>query len=793
MLNIREFVALAQRRPEVASSSFAEWLSDTFAIYNTEQVPQVASNAVLLKFNNGQLQSQDGQWRIPVSRPGWFDIGDVGPGGLPTKLSSTNLLGHWKFWSPESSDFISGAMRSLVTSSGTCSLDLGVPVFAQHPKLMIRECYSWVGVPSPSAILPIWERYENLNHARDDAALQELLISFDDSGLLPSQGCDMLEREKFTEMLTDLRGKRALVTSTSNLPKLITEDDLLAIFQTDDRPDATYVLGHPRPDADSACSALFEAVRRKVLYPERPVHTWCEYVPPEVKYILGPQFSSLLSRVAKPRNYHNIVLVDCHKTEACFRMGVRSIIDHHIIRKKFAPYVSISHEVSWSSTIQVYVKILGSGLDLAPSLAKILLEATRLEAEPGLMKYMSNLDRLAVKRLESIASTAATYSDLMHVMTEASCPQELFYKDYKETNFGFAVIKSRQALGSQIHALATTNNTNHHLPLTIVKEVLYRDGFVAVKSETILIVSNPEYHDKGFTRSVLDVVALACRQFHGTEAVSLFDKGVLVAEAKYQTPRLLLMPLIEDIVTEHLRFAYSPALDKFMSIGFYSGQAKTYSIPGEDQIVFAGLSYTNVAQFLSDSVRMSILTLPEYWKVYQDFEARGLTYAITSLQCPRFVEVLDTLILDSHRLVHGAISSNKDNKKEIQLAHPIQSARPALIRAEDGDLVTGLPRKLYSADTYGDSSLWRYWTPDTPPSPSDHNLGVQESPTVATRGHIFVMNQTCLDLKVHVNESTQFLTFRPIYDDIAEIRYVVEPAESWIRLKMLPRLFSLTG
>ena len=30
MLNIRDFRGLAQRRPEVASSMFAEWLSDTF-------------------------------------------------------------------------------------------------------------------------------------------------------------------------------------------------------------------------------------------------------------------------------------------------------------------------------------------------------------------------------------------------------------------------------------------------------------------------------------------------------------------------------------------------------------------------------------------------------------------------------------------------------------------------------------------------------------------------------------------------------------------------------------------
>ena len=209
-----------------------------------------------------------------------------------------------------------------MTSSGTCSLDLGVSVFAQHLKLMIRECYPRVEAPSPWAILPIWEQYEKLTHARDDAGLKKFLNSFDDSGLLPNHGCDLLELDKISEMLADRRGKRALVTGSNTSPKLVTENDLLTIFQADDRQDATYVLGHLRPDADSVCSAIFEAVRRKVLHPDKPVHAWCEYVPPEVKHILGPQLSSLLSRAMKPQQYHNIVLVDCHETEAQFQMGV---------------------------------------------------------------------------------------------------------------------------------------------------------------------------------------------------------------------------------------------------------------------------------------------------------------------------------------------------------------------------------------------------------------------------------------------------------------------------------------
>lgn len=97
------------------------------------------------------------------------------------------------------------------------------------------------------------------------------------------------------------------------------------------------------------------------------------------------------------------MLVDTHTIDPPYSNLVRSIIDHHIINEQFPYYVALSQEVSWSSTIQVYIKILGPGMDLNAKAARILAEATKLEAEPKLMHRMSELDRLALKRLESIA------------------------------------------------------------------------------------------------------------------------------------------------------------------------------------------------------------------------------------------------------------------------------------------------------------------------------------------------------------------------------------------------------
>lgn len=113
-------------------------------------------------------------------------------------------------------------------------------------------------------------------------------------------------------------------------------------------------------------------------------------------------------------------------------MSVRAIVDHHIIKKKFPYYVASSHEVSWSSTIQVYVKIIGSGFDLRPGMARVLLEATRLEAEPGLLEHVSEIDKTAIQRLESIAENAKDYPFLMSTTIDHAKARELlFYRDYR--------------------------------------------------------------------------------------------------------------------------------------------------------------------------------------------------------------------------------------------------------------------------------------------------------------------------------------------------------------------------
>lgn len=70
--------------------------------------------------------------------------------------------------------------------------------------------------------------------------------------------------------------------------------------------------------------------------------------------------------------------MDTHTIDRAYSNLVRSIIEHHIIKEQFPYYVALSQEVAWSSTIHVYIEILGSGMDLDAKAARILAEATKL-------------------------------------------------------------------------------------------------------------------------------------------------------------------------------------------------------------------------------------------------------------------------------------------------------------------------------------------------------------------------------------------------------------------------------
>ena len=755
VLSVSEFMSLVKREPRVASSEFAEWLTDRYTLSKSGKM----------------LDAQGKVVRAPTARPGWFDLEDCDERGLPTKLSYMNVPSMWKFWTPGSSEWEAGAMRSFVTSSGTCSLDLGIPTFAQHPMIMIRECYRTKVERTTSPLEALYNDYQLLTLSKNDQKIEAFFESLDLPEMDTTNPMDEFVKDKEKEMAVDLLGKKRLLSGQFRNLLIIDRAAIIRTLATPAQEDTTYVIGHRRPDADAIVSAVFEATRRSLLSPDRTYLPQSEYLPQEVRHVLGNEISSLLrlSELSEVGPQNNLVLVDTHEIDKEITHLVRSIIDHHIVTTTFPYYVALSQEVSWSSTLQVYIKILGSGMDLDRGAAKILTEATKLEAEPTLWKHMSALDRKCMQRLESIAGPTASYVDLMKIMTEdAADDEETFYRDYKEASYGFAVVKSTKS--RNLDQLARKNNSERGFPLTVVKQIIYESNFTNVSEESIAFIFSDLTYDKGFRAAVVDIVAEACQALHGKDHVTRTANLVTVKMAQMQTPRLLLMPLIEEVVKEHLGFAYSQAINRYISRGFYSGSTLKYGSAGQ-KAKSTQLSFRKAKKILAESTNTSLMTLPQYWQVYEEFNGQNMTHMVQSLRDEVNVELLDTVIYDKHLVKNG-----RSEALDVSIAE----ATPALIRPQEGDQVTGIPTKTHDPNNYGDDSLWRYWSPDC-------------EENVATRGHIFVMDQTSIDLKIRPIEKTANLTFRPIYQDIPPIKYCLEPdAENkWVKLSIMPRMYSI--
>ncbi|KAK5119408.1 hypothetical protein LTR85_007508 [Meristemomyces frigidus] len=439
---------------------------------------------------------------------------------------------------------------------------------------------------------------------KDDVELKKLLLGLRNEELVADSDVDSLIVEKMDEVVADLRGKTRLLRGNFEDLLIMDYDRLISALPTCEDAVETVVHGHAHPDADAVCAA------------------WAESIPPEVAHILGRQLCDLLSHTP-PNADHALVLVDCQQ-QACAN-PVKAVIDHHPRGTTYPYYVAQSYETSWSSILQVYIKLLGSGFDLDPVTAKMLAETTILEAEPELMHVMGKIDRLALERLRRISAPMTSYPDLMAMMTESTDRSHQFSSDYKEDDFGFAVVQCRRSQPACFEDLAQANNVLRELPMTIVKQEL--------------------------------------------------------ADRKH---------------------------------------------------------------------------------------------VISSLTDKTYVELLDTYIANGDcaqsTLVNGGQASIKVN---------ISPAKPAQIHPQDCDQSTGLPQRLVSPDAYEDRTLWRYWSPD-----SERN--------VATRGHIFVLDRPCIDLKISPEEATRRLTFRPIYKDIPNISYDTMPdKQQWVQLVVRPRLFSI--
>jgi hypothetical protein len=92
-----------------------------------------------------------------------------------------------------------GAMRSFVTLSGTCSLDLGIQAKARHPMAMIRECYPTLKPEESSPIESIWNDYLSVTKRRNDDEIKKFILS---------QMVESLETNNRTNKLLNERSRK---------------------------------------------------------------------------------------------------------------------------------------------------------------------------------------------------------------------------------------------------------------------------------------------------------------------------------------------------------------------------------------------------------------------------------------------------------------------------------------------------------------------------------------------------------------------------------------------------------
>ena len=139
----------------LTSKEFAEWLDVHFIEEDGKYC--MVEHPAIVKNEDGSVTYM---WKkvdisIPTGRPGWFAPKDniASITGIPKTVEMTFQAKRttWKYW-----DFFTsyiktglGAIRGYVISSGTPSLDLGIPPGARQPVLMLREVYHKSKLPQP--------------------------------------------------------------------------------------------------------------------------------------------------------------------------------------------------------------------------------------------------------------------------------------------------------------------------------------------------------------------------------------------------------------------------------------------------------------------------------------------------------------------------------------------------------------------------------------------------------------------------------------------------------------------
>lgn len=832
MLSPREYWTLYQelaangdreRLSMLASDAATEWLD---AVFIRDEVGQ------LKMIEHPQVQSGTGDQfsgkvidpQQPEGKPGWFrPLKNTHPDtGMPLEVSlkrepdqHAGANSQWKYWATPESECPLAAIRGYVTSSGTPSLDLGIPASAVAPVLTIRECRAQPLEPAIDRKLldsfaPLQSAYLGTRALRPGAkapALHEkfyarlpdvcAFMEVFGEALRTQRGSKMREiRETLADMSGTLRleaerrgdsrgGDALLAASRSIYPLQDSQLDIAAFrkFVNDSRTrlfsaahssePVTFVMGHKNPDTDTAISALIEAWRSALADPLTtyiPVMQTAR-IPDEIAALLGPETcvsyvlsSEPLYQELKRSGRSRWILVDQNVSEEQrFAVG---IIDHHILSANAESQdVAKTWEMMGSCSAQVAQKLFGIGVTPNEEVARLLYGATLMDTENRNEFKMTYRDQLIMDRLKELSgvqSDDALFHGLMGALLGSKDSALLFERDYKQDwgTFGFAVAKvkgcfaadgscTQQQLLEELLSAAEANNKAKNFPLTMLKLVNYEQDNESVERERMYLVFNdyalPEFKEAMFSA----IETLASHYLGSGTGLRRLDNAVEYVGDGMQLSRKVIAPVFEQLVKHYNEYFYSKDTGLYVSRDFLRTSPEVCAAAQELGIELS-TNTDGLVNYISfeDAKRLvahlgfSMLSLSEYWKVFHEAHAVRDEQMRGHLRSPGFVEYLDTAIIENRLVIDHPRVSGTGKDLEIRGRRrkaEILAGVPGLIRPEEIDHKTGLPKKIHQPNQYGDRTLWRYWSPDA-------------DLVVPTRGHIFLYGQSALDMKVHPGE-----------------------------------------
>jgi len=742
---------------------------------------------------------------------------------------------NWKYWSTFQEERWMSGVRGYVISSGTPSLDLDIPPNVKEPVLMLRECRKELMDPlinqkvkdsmesmgssykQTIAETPginnleklesfYFQEKENLigflekhgqeivsNNSSEARSIREKTI--DMSGLisiLAKKHNDINSLEALKEINKELFGEKKLTIDSFKEFVAKNKNDLNDSIEKDIK--TVFVMGHKNPDTDTAISALFEAYRNSLMDQDGayiPV-LQSERVPDEIRELLGEEIANNLI-LSNSEQYEQLkasgkarwILVDQNVSDV--QKFVISTIDHHklsdIAKKQDS---NKTWEMAGSTASLIAQKFEGMGFEMDEEMSKILYGATLMDTENRGEKKMTSKDYLLMDELKKnsgVENDNEFFGHLMSHLLNTDDAKLLFERDYKQDwgVFGFAVAKIKNGFNGEgkelkgellnkLKDLASQNNENKNFPMTLLKVVDYLDDNETVNLERVYMIfkdgTQSEFKEKmfEFVEKVID------NTFKGKADIKKSEEYIDFSGVGDQLSRKVVAPFLEPVVKAFNEYYNVKDIDLNIKREFLNDSPEVEEAADRLGIkIFSDKKgrVNNItfveAKKLSEELRIEMMSLSEYWKALKSVTENKDEQLGKHLRENDFVEFLDTVIIDGKYIIDHPQIIEKDGqvfyegeRKEINIINGV----PGLIDIKDIDLSTGFPKKVF-APSEMNSSLWRYWSPDA-------------KLCIPTRGHIFLLEQTALDTKIHPEDALPNLGVRPCRKKIVlpEISFV---------------------